>query len=59
MFFFLPHRDVVRNKMLWAVQKVICFFSAWGSHLIKSVEECLKTVKCAVHLSSVSYLCQC
>lgn len=59
MFFFLPHRDVVRNKKLRSLQEVICFSSTWGSHLIKSVEEYLKTVVRAVHLSSVSYLCQC
>lgn len=59
MFFFLPHRDVVRNKKLRSVQEVICFSSTWGSHLIKSVEEYLKIVIRAVHSSSVSYLCQC
>lgn len=59
MFFFLPHRDVVRNKKLKSVEEVICYSSAWGSHLIKSVEEYLKTVIHVVHLSSVSYLFQC
>lgn len=57
MFFILPHRDVVRNNQLKSVQWVI-FSVQLGdrSHLIKSVEEYLKTVTHARYWGSVSSL---